>query len=49
MMDEQVRYKKKISPPAELERWNQQMQLVRLFDQLIANIDRNLGNLHHRE
>ena len=46
MMDEQVRYNKKISPPAEvLERWNQQMQLLRLFDQLIANTDRNLGNL----
>jgi hypothetical protein len=46
MMDEQARYKKKISPPAEvLERWNQEMQLLRLFDQLIANIDRNLGNL----
>jgi hypothetical protein len=46
LMDEEVRYKKKISPPAEkLERWNQQMQLLRLFDQLIANTDRNLGNL----
>jgi hypothetical protein len=46
LMDEADRLKKKISPPAEsLERWNQEMQLVRLFDQLIANIDRNLGNL----
>ena len=46
LMDEQARYNKKISPPAEnLERWNQQMQLLRLFDQLIANTDRNLGNL----
>jgi hypothetical protein len=46
LMDEQERYQKKISPPAEkLEYWNQQMQMVRLFDQLIANIDRNLGNL----
>ena len=46
LMDEQVRYTKKISPPADkLERWNQQMQLLRLFDQLIANTDRNLGNL----
>jgi hypothetical protein len=44
MMDEGERLKKKISPP-DLARWNQQMQLVRLFDQLIANIDRNLGNL----
>lgn len=46
LMDEQARFKKKISPPADkLERWNQEMQLLRLFDQLIANIDRNLGNL----
>jgi hypothetical protein len=46
LMDEADRLKKKISPPAEsLERWNQEMQLVRLFDQLIANVDRNLGNL----
>jgi hypothetical protein len=46
LMDEADRLKKKISPPGEaLERWNQEMQLVRLFDQLIANIDRNLGNL----
>jgi hypothetical protein len=46
LMDEAERLKKKISPPAEaLERWNQEMQLLRLFDQLIANVDRNLGNL----
>ena len=32
-------------PAATSRRWNQQMQLVRLFDQLIANVDRNLGNL----
>jgi hypothetical protein len=44
LMDEQERLKKKISPP-DLERWNPQMQMVRLFDQLIANTDRNLGNL----
>ena len=25
--------------------WNEQMSLARLFDQLIANVDRNLGNL----
>jgi hypothetical protein len=25
--------------------WNQQMQMVRVFDELIANVDRNLGNL----
>jgi len=44
LMDESERLKKKVSPP-DLERWNQQMQMLRLFDQLIANIDRNLGNL----
>ena len=44
MLDEGERLKKKISPP-NLGRWNQQMQMVRLFDQLIANVDRNLGNL----
>lgn len=44
MMDEGDRLKKKISPP-DLQRWNASMQMVRLFDQLIANTDRNLGNL----
>jgi hypothetical protein len=33
------------SEPPDVEVWNQQMQMVRLFDQLIANIDRNLGNI----
>jgi hypothetical protein len=44
MMDEEGRRKSKEEPP-NVERWNQQMQMVRVFDQLIANIDRNLGNL----
>ena len=43
-MDEADRYKEKLTPP-DLDKWNQQMQLVRLFDQLIANVDRNLTNL----
>ena len=43
-MDEEERQKRKVLPP-DTERWNQQMQLVRLFDQLIGNTDRNLGNL----
>jgi len=43
-MDEAERQKKRIVP-GEPERWNQQMQLVRIFDQLIYNTDRNLGNL----
>jgi hypothetical protein len=44
MMDEGDRLKKKTQPPNSAA-WNQQMQLVRLFDQLIANVDRNMGNL----
>ena len=44
MMDEGERLKKKISPP-DLNLWNQQTQMVYLFDQLIYNVDRNMGNL----
>lgn len=44
LMDEGDRLKKKIQPP-EPRLWNEQMQMVRLFDQLIYNIDRNMGNL----
>jgi hypothetical protein len=44
MMEEGERLKRKIEAP-NVEAWNQQMQLVRLFDQLIANVDRNVGNL----
>ena len=44
MMEEGERLKKKVEAP-NVEAWNQQMQLVRLFDQLIANVDRNVGNL----
>jgi len=43
-MDEGDRLKKKLSSPHP-QVWNEEMQLVRLFDQLIYNIDRNLGNL----
>lgn len=43
-MDEGDRLKKKIAPPDSTS-WNRQMQLVRLFDQLIYNMDRNMGNL----
>jgi hypothetical protein len=52
MMDEEDRLaRKKVkekaegAEPPDTEVWNQQMQVVRVFDQLIANIDRNLGNL----
>ena len=44
MMDEQERLKRK-QEPLDVGVWNQQMQMVRVFDELIANIDRNLGNL----
>jgi len=44
MMDEEARIKQKQEPPS-VGAWNQQMQMVRTFDELIANVDRNLGNL----
>jgi hypothetical protein len=44
IMDEGDRLKKKIQPPDPVL-WNQQSQLVHLFDQLIYNVDRNMGNL----
>jgi hypothetical protein len=44
MMDEGERLKRKQQSP-DPQGWNEEMQLVRLFDQLIANTDRNLGNL----
>ena len=44
MMDEGDRLKKKVQPPNP-SKWNETMQLVRIFDQLILNVDRNMGNL----
>ncbi len=44
VMDEGRRLGQKIQAPNP-ESWNQQMFVVRVFDQLIDNIDRNLGNL----
>lgn len=44
LMDEAARMKKKIQAPNS-EDWNEQMHMVRVFDQLIHNTDRNLGNL----
>ncbi|MFB3902177.1 MAG: hypothetical protein ACE15E_01885 [Acidobacteriota bacterium] len=44
VMDEGERLKRKISPP-DARCWNEQMHLVRVFDQLIDNIDRNVQNL----
>jgi len=44
LMDEGKRLKTKTAAP-DIDDWNHQMFLVRLFDQLIYNTDRNLGNL----
>jgi hypothetical protein len=44
MMDEGKRLKDKVQSPHPAM-WNEEMQLVRLFDQLIYNVDRNMGNL----
>jgi hypothetical protein len=44
MIDEGDRLKQKIEPPNKAE-WSRQMQMMRLFDELIANTDRNLGNI----
>ena len=44
MMDEAGRMSKKLTAP-DSENWNDQMYIVRVFDQLIFNTDRNLGNL----
>lgn len=44
LMDEAQRLKTKVSAPDTMV-WNQQMWMVRVFDQLIYNVDRNLGNL----
>jgi len=44
MFDETDRVKQGIEPP-DKDLWNKQMYVVRVFDQLISNTDRNLGNL----
>lgn len=44
LMDEAARTRKKQEPPDTAD-WNKQMELVRVFDQLIFNTDRNLRNL----
>lgn len=44
LMDERERYQGKHRAPDTTD-WNRQMSTGRLFDQLIANVDRNLGNL----
>ena len=46
MMDEGTRVKKKITAPDDKARfWSEQLSLMRLFDQLIYNTDRNMGNM----
>lgn len=44
MMDETERYKKKLLAPDSVA-WSHQLWTLRIFDQLIANTDRNLGNM----
>jgi hypothetical protein len=44
LMVERERHAKKLQAP-DVRAWNEQMYVVRAFDQLIYNFDRNLGNL----
>lgn len=44
MMTEMERINQKINPP-DVAVWNGQMHLLRVFDQLIHNVDRNLRNM----
>lgn len=43
MMDEEERWKQKVQPP-DSEAWIRQMHRMRVFSQLVADTDRNLGN-----
>ena len=46
LMTEKKRYNEKIPVPhVKLFNWNKQMYCLRVFDQLIYNTDRNLGNV----
>ncbi len=44
LMDEQERRKQKIEAP-DRANWGRQNAMMQLFDQLIANVDRNMGNI----
>ena len=44
MMDEKERLQKGIKPP-DVDAWNRQMDTIRIFDQLIYNMDRSQENL----
>ena len=46
MMDEGERVKRKLAAPEDKARyWSDQLSLMRVFDQLIYNTDRNMGNM----
>jgi hypothetical protein len=45
-MSELRRREKKIEPP-DLDSWNKQMQAVRVFDELISNLYRNVNPVHY--
>jgi hypothetical protein len=46
LMNEKERLRRQEKPPVpERDRWNCQIFIVRVFDQLIANKDRNYGNI----
>lgn len=44
LLDERSRLKKKVAPP-DAEAWDGQLGAVRIFDQLIYNLDREAGSL----
>ena len=44
LMDEGDRLKKKVEAP-DRGYWSRQTMMMRLFDQLISNVDRNMGNI----
>jgi hypothetical protein len=44
LMDEGERLKKKAAAP-DKDAWGRQYHIMRVFDQLIANVDRNVGNI----
>jgi hypothetical protein len=44
MMDEQERSKTRHAPP-DASYWSEQIHILRVFDELIANTDRNQGNM----
>jgi hypothetical protein len=44
LMDEKSRLKTKVASP-DAEAWNRQLEAVRIFDQLIHNLDRNAATL----